>query len=236
MRALPDGRLVVQRERHNLKDRNAPQEASIDLFSSDLEYIKTIYRHEIRTDRYITDPVSTDFSVPFAPNVYFDVTHDGKVVIGYSEKYEIEIHDPDQGRVASFSHAYTPIEVTAKDKELYFEGMTTTIGDSSGVLSEKKGAPDYIVKNTEFPRHKPPFVGIHIDSEGNIWVLPYGPANNPDGPEMDVFDKRGQFLARVRIESGGAFPYRMVPLPSGFWTIKYTEDEEWSLVKYRVSG
>jgi len=236
MKALPDGRLVVQRMKLDFQNMNAPQEAFIDLFSSELEFIKTLYRHEIRTNTYITEPVHTNVPVPFAPDVYFDVTHDGRVVIGYSGEYEIEIHDPDKGMVATFSHQYTPVEVTAKDKELHFQGMTTTVGSPSGGISRKKGAPDYIVKNTEFPRHKPPFMNIRVDGEGNIWVLPYGPADNADGPEMDVFDKRGSFLGRVRIESGSSVPYRMIPLPSGFWTINFSKDEECSLVKYRISG
>jgi len=235
MRALPDGRFAVQREKVNRQDLNAPQEVFIDLFSSALEFIKTLYRHEIRRNQYITEPLRTNVPIPFAPQVYFDVTQDGKVVIGYSGKYEIEIHDPDKGKVAAFSHSYAPVEVTAKDKELYFGGMTVMMGGSSGATSQKRGAPEYIVKNTEFPRHKPPFVNIKVDVDGNIWVQPYGLTIDKDGPEMDVFDKQGRSLGRVRIEAGGAFPYWMVPLAEGFWTIKINEDGEWSLVKYRVS-
>ena len=106
MRALPDGRLVVQREKIDPRELNAPQEVTIDLFSSDLEFIKTLYRHEVRTNRFILDPIRTNIPVPFAPQVHFDLTPDGKVVIGYSGKYEIEIHDPDQGRIAAFSQSY----------------------------------------------------------------------------------------------------------------------------------
>ena len=235
MRALPDGRLVVQKEKSDIRDLNAPHEIFLDLYSSELDFIKTLYRHPIRRNKYITEPRRINVPIPFAPNVHWETTLEGKVIVGYSEKYELEIHDPDKGKIASFSHAYAPLEITDKDKEVYFQGMTVTFQGPGGGVQRQRGAPDYIVKNTDFPKHKPPFVNVKIDAEGNIWIQLYGLMISPEGPSMDVFDREGRALGKVRIERGGFFPYRMARLPKGFWTTRVDNDGEWCVVKYRIS-
>lgn len=40
-------------------------------------------------------------------------------------------------------------------------------------------------------------------------------------PGMDVFDC--------------AVPFKMAPLPGGFWTTRVNEEGEWTIVKYRIS-
>lgn len=235
MSALPDGRFVVQREVTNFQDPNAAQEVFIDLFSSELEFMKTLYRHVVRRNKYISEPVRTNVPIPFAAQVHYDITPDGKALIAHSGEYEIEVHDPDKGKVTSFTQSYTPVEVTAEDKELYFKGMVSSLGGPSGTVAQKQGAPDYIINNTEFPRTKPPFLDIKSDLEGNIWVQLNGPTITKGGPEMDVFNRQGQHIARVRIQPGGFFPYRMVPVPGGFWTIRHNEEGEVDLVRFRIS-
>lgn len=234
MRALPDGRFLVQKEKVDRQDLTAPQDMMIDLYSADLEFIKTVYRHEVRRNKYITEPRRTNVPIPFAASVYWGVDPDGKVIIGYSGRYELEIHDPDKGKTSSFSHSYTPIEVTAKDKELHFQGMVTTVGGPGGIVSRQAGAPDHIVRNTEFPRYKPAYHNIKIDAEGNIWVEPYHLDARKAEPRMDVFDSAGRFLGSVRIVDG-AVPFKMAPLPGGFWTTRVNEEGEWTIVKYRIS-
>jgi len=234
MRALPDGRFLVQKEKVNREDLKAPQEVLIDLYSPDLEFIKTIYRHEVRRNKYITEPRYMNVPIPFAAMVYWETSADGKIVIGYSGQYEIEVHDPDKGKTSSFSHSYKPFEVTSEDKELHFRGMSLAVGGPGGVVSEQRGAPDYIIRNTEFPRYKPAYHNIKIDAEGNIWVQPYALIATKAEPRMDVFDSAGRFLSNVRIVDG-AVPYRMAPLPGGFWTARINEDGEWTIIKYRIT-
>lgn len=234
MRALPNGRLLVQKEKVNREDLNAPQEMIIDLHSADLEFIKTIYRHEVRRNKYITEPRRTNVPIPFAASVFWEVLPSGKILIGYSGRYELEIHDPDKGKTSSFSHSYKPVEVTAKDKELHFQGMTFSVGGSGGIVSQQKGAPDFIVRNTEFPRYKPAYHDIKVDAEGNIWVLPYAPDARKAEMRMDVFDSAGRFLNSVRIVDGASL-FRMAPLLGGFWTISMNEEGEWTVVKYRIA-
>jgi hypothetical protein len=233
MRALPDGRFLVQREKFNLRDLNAPRDMVIDLYSSDLEFVRTIYRHEVRTNKYITEPRHINVPIPFAASVFWEVLPSGKVMIGYSGQYEFEIHDPDQGRTSSFSHPYVPVEVTAKDKEIYLQGMSTVIGNGAAVV-EQTGAPDYVVKNTEFPRYKPAYHDIAVDAEGNIWVQPYPQDPRRAEMKMDVFDSAGRFLSSVKVVEG-SIPFKMAPLPGGFWAASVNQDGAWIIVKYRIA-
>jgi streptogramin lyase len=235
VRALPDGRFLVQKEIVDFGNFNAPQICLLDLHSADLAYIKTLYRHEIRRNKYIREPMTSNVPVPFASIVHWAVLPDGKVVIGYSGSYEIEIHDPDKGKIASFPHAYDPVEVSATDRKAYFDGMTTSFTNGNGIVSTGKGAPEYIVKNTEFPKSKPPFSSIRTDAQGRIWVQLSRPAGEKAGDRMDVFDSRGRFIGAARIE-GGTFPYRMLPYPGGFWSFAMNDDGEWSVIKYRIAA
>lgn len=235
MRVLPDGRFIVHREIIDREDRTAPQDLRLDLFSPDLAFIKTIYRQPVRRNKYIAEPVRTNVPIPFSPYVHWDILPDGKIVIGHGDAYDIEIHDPDKGKLSTFSHAYTPVEVTAKDKDDWFAGMSFSQGDASGNRVVSRGAPDYIVKNTEFPRHKPPFIDLRVDAEGNIWVQPSQASGEAAGSRMDVFDTGGRFIAAVAIGAGGTFPGRMVPCPGGFWAATYADDGAVSIIKARIA-
>ncbi len=233
--AIPGGRFILERERANYDDPNAPQECFIELYSLDLEPVKIIYQRKVRRNKYITEPQRTNVPIPFSPRVHWDVTPDGEIVIGFSEKYEVEIYDPVKGKLSAFSRPYKPVEVTAEAKDLFFRNMTAVSGMMGGPTTTQRGAPDFIVKNTEFPKYYPPYNDLKVDSEGNIWVRPYV-ANAADASRFfDVFDRDGEFINRVRIEGEGLYPGRTAWTPKGFWTITMTKDEEYKIVKYKIS-
>ena len=236
MHALPDGRFVVQKEIVHREDPNAPQDLFIDLYSADLEFMKTIYERQVRRYKYVTDPRYPNISIPYAPYVYWDITPDGKIVLGYSEKYEVEVYNPDEGKMSSFSHAYTPVEVSAPDKDSFFRGITITTMTDRGERSVKRGAPDYMVKSTEFPKVFPPFHGLKVDSQGNIWVIPWTSQVQKAGAVFDAFGPDGKFLNRVHIENNEYSPYRPFWLPNGFWCTRANTDGEYRVVKYRITG
>ncbi len=234
MRALPDGRFIVQKEVFDFKDLNAPHESRLDLYSGDLVFLKTLYRHEIRQNKYISEPVRTNVPIPFAPDVRWSILPDGKIVVGYSGSYEIEIHDPDKGRLASFKHDYKPAEVTQRDKETYFQGMVSGYGGPGGTTMTK-GAPDHVIKNTEFPKFKPPFLDLKADGQGRIWVELYGTTASNESQPLDIFDSAGRFLGSVRI-TGDYSSYRLANIGDRFWARHMTKDEEWTVVKYGLEA
>jgi hypothetical protein len=235
-RALPDGRFLVEK---NLVDRQNPgfkEETLLDLYSASFDFLKTIYRREVRRHKPITKPVSMDLSLPFLPDVLWDILPNGQIAVGYSGSYKIEFHDPDNGIISAFNHPYKPIEVTAEDKKIHFDGVSYMTQDGSNAPPVlHRGAADYMIKNAEFPKFKPPFVGLRIDAQGRVWVQLSGPAMEKDGSRFDIFDRHGRFIGSISIKDG-YFPRRMLSCEDGFWTIRPTSEGEFTIVKYGIEA
>jgi len=236
MRALPDGRFVVQREIIHREDLNAPQDFILELYSSDLDFIKSIYERQVRRNKYVNEPRYGNIPIPFSPYVYWDITPDGKIVLGYSQKYEIEFYDVEKGKVSSFSHRYTPVEVGTQDKDQFFQGIMVATKTDTGEQNVKRGAPDYMIKNTEFPKIFPAFRDIKVDLQGNVWIIPWTSMSPKTGRIFDAFAADGKFLSRVQVEKDEFIPYRPFWLPDGFWCTRANADEEFRIVKYKITG
>ena len=232
IRPLPNGDFVFGMEKLYYRDLDKPQEYTIEIYSPELEPKKTLFSQQIWRNRYIQTPNFTNVPQPFAALVYWDVSPDGKIIVGFSESYTIEIYDSGKGKLSSFSHPYEPVKVTEQDKKQWFAQMTTT--GPSGVT---QGAPDYIVKNTTFPKHKPPYQHIMADSEGNILVFPYQRENVKNVKGFDAFDPQGKFISFVQIEGDVIFPYfSWVHFRENcFWFIEQDEEGLYRIVKYKIS-
>ena len=232
IRALPNGDFVIEKIKTYYGDNKKPQECIIEIYSQELERKKTLYTQEVWEDKYIITPESTNVPQPFAALVYWDVSPDGKIIVGFSESYTIEIYDSEKGKLSSFNHPYEPVKITEQDKKTWFAGLT-----SAGPNGVTQGAPDYIVKNTKFPKYKPPYQQIMVDSEGNILVFPYEEDNFKEFRNFDAFDYRGKFISNVQIEGELTFPYLARAIAKGnyFWFIDQNEEGLFRIVKSRIS-
>ena len=233
IRSLPNGDFIIERIKSFVKDNKKPQECNIEIFSPNLEYKKTIYNQEFWENRYITSPSLRNVPQPFAAKVYWDVSPDGKIIVGFSEKYTIEIFDSEKGRLSSFNHASDPIKVTKNDKEKWFSGITTTT--PNGI---KQGAPDHIVKNTKFPKYKPAFRYILVDGEGNILIFGHQKKSFEDIRYFDAFDPKGNFISNVQVVGDVFFPSSFSGVyirGKFFWFRKTDEDGLFKIFKYRIN-
>jgi hypothetical protein len=233
MRSLPDGDVIIGMEKTFFAEQDRPQEYTIDVFSPDLEHKKTVFSHEIWRNKYLRgDFGMTNVPQPFAPLVYWDVLPDGKVAVGFSKRYEIGIYDCEKGKLSTFTHPYKPIRVTEQDKKAHFAGMTFSSG---GVTVDK--IPDLLVKNTKFPKSKPAFNGILVDSQGNILVHAYRKNRDEMARYFDSFDSEGNFIANVQVIGDVSFPTSpwISFVGRSFWRTKTGEDELIKVVKYKIS-
>lgn len=230
MRTLPNGDLIVERETIYFADQNKPQDCSIGVYSPELERKKIVYTQPVWRNKYrIIESMGTNIIQPFSPLVYWDVSPDGKIVIGYSKNYEIGIFGAGGEKISSFNHPFEPIKVTAEDKEAFFAGMTYSSGGTV-----KQGAPDFIVKETEFPRTKPPFFNLVVDSEGNILVFPHRQNRDEENNDFDAFEPDGKFIANVQVIEGGPFPFEAIIRKGTFWAGKADKEGLMKLFKYRI--
>lgn len=234
MRSLPNGDIVIEKERIFYGEPNKPQECTIEILSPDLEHKKTIYSHEVWKNKFVRlEGGGGNVPQPFSSLVYWDVTPEGKIIIGFSKKYEIEIYNSDKEKISSFTHSYEPVKVTEEDKKVHFSGMAFSGGD--GVVSRK--VPDYVRKNTTFPKFKPAFWNIMVDSEGNILVFTYRENREEMSRYFDAFDSEGNFIANVQViddvpfpaRSGGSFLGRYI------WAARTGEDDLIKVIKYKIS-
>jgi hypothetical protein len=109
MRSLPGGENVVETERTIDADVRNPQECLISLYSAKMELVKTLYAKPLFRFKRIYDPGHAEVHQPYNPRVYWDVTPDGNIVIGFSETYEIAVYNPAKGKLFTFRHEYSPV-------------------------------------------------------------------------------------------------------------------------------
>lgn len=144
----------------------------------------TLFTHQVMRNKFRNiQGMFSNIMQPFSPDVYWDVVPDGRIVIGLAEDYTVQFHHPEKGLLSSFKHAYEPIRVTDQDKERFFSGIT--FGTSQGGSTE---LPEEIKKLTEFPKTKPAFDALLVDSEGNILVHTVRKASEDSAPRFDAFD------------------------------------------------
>jgi hypothetical protein len=200
-----------------------------------MEFVKTLYAKPLFRFRRIYDPGMAEVHQPYNPRVYWDVTPDGNIVIGFSETYEIAVYDPAKGKVFAFRHEYSPIRVTEEDKQSYFSAMNVAVLAADGTRTIRKGAPDFIIKNTTFPQLKPAFDGITVDSEGNIWVHPYQVNREAEKRFFDAFAKDGKYIGRVEISPPAEYPFSGTIIQHGyFWKIERDKDDVSRIIKYVI--
>ena len=126
--------------------------------------------------------------------------------------------------------------MTSDDKELYFKGMGFTFSSSSGASTTQRGAPDYILKLTEFPKFKPAYNFIRIDPENNIWIRPWSHSKQIGPASFDAFRPDGTFIGAVEIAKDSRLPNRIVRQGSCFWGITVDKDGEYTIAKMRIEA
>jgi hypothetical protein len=232
IRALGGSDVVIEFEKV-FTDSNKPQECVLKLFSNKLEFKKELYRHAVKKSKFISEPHFGEIEQPFPAMVLWDVSGNGNVALGFSGKYEIEIHDKDKGMVSRFSHSYKPVQVTEDHKKAFFSQHQESYfidGKRVTVL------PDFIKDNTIFPEFKPAFASIIVDSEGNILVRNYKEDDSETGSSyFDVFGPTGKFIRKVKVLGD----VNLITLKAGrdqnFWDIKMDKESNFIITKYQLS-
>jgi hypothetical protein len=235
LRALSSGEIVLETEEIYFSEPDKPQDCFLEILTPDLKPKKTIYSQAVLRNKYIrTQAGAFNVPQPFCPDVFWDVSPSGEIIVGFSGKYEISIFSSDGAKVSTFSHSYDPVKVTAEDEKSFFEGMSYTT--ETGV---QQGAPEHIVKNTTFPKFKPAFHALAVDSEGNILIQTYSKNEEEMNRFFDAFDARGKFIGRVCVEGETAFPgHWQKPsfIGRSVWFTKYSADELPKVIKFRISS
>lgn len=229
MQALPNGDILLQREVNYYHEKDKPQDILVQVFSPELELKKSLVKHPILKNIFRTiNGMFWNIIQPFSPYVYMSTTQDGKVIIGFSEDYSIQIHHPEKGLLSSFSHSYEPAKVTQQDKKKYFSNQT--YNTPQGRIE----APEEIKKLTKFPKTKPAFDSLFVDYEGNILVHPIQKNSEDTAPQFDAFTPQGQFIETVEMRGIEHFPRTVLMDKGSVWIIERDPDGTTKVVKYKM--
>lgn len=229
IRTLPTGDVLIEFEKTSFEP-DKPQQCIIKIFSKMLEFKETVYNRPFLSYKLVKKATVINVLQPFPALVHWEVspTDSNKIIIGFSERYVIEIHDRAKGKISTFQNKYEPIEVTKKDKENFFNELVFYVeGKRTNVSSGIK-------KLTSFPKFKPAFRLILADSEGNILVFPEKRWDQREN-YFDAFDSSGKFIQQVKILSD-INPMRLTPGKCGtFWSIDKNEDDEPIITRFKIT-
>ncbi len=234
LRGFSSGEIAVEKEKTFRNEPDKPQICMIDLYSPDLEFVRTIYKRELWRKKYIRtqDYGTTTLYFPYSADVSWDVMPDGRIIIGFSASYELEIYDRSGKRISVISHSYQPAKVTEKDKKDYFDSITFYRGGE-----RLNDVPDYITKYTEFPKHKPVYDNILVDTEGNICVVLNRENQEEMGKVFDAFSPEGKFLSQVQLKGDIILPsnrHVYVLHNRSLLLIKTGNDELYRIIGYKM--
>lgn len=236
LRGFPTGEIAVEMEKNYRNEPDRPQECRIDLYTSDLKFIRTIYKRDLWRKKYIrTKEFGTStLYFPYSADVRWEVFPDGRLIIGYSEDYELDIFDRSGRKISSISHRDDPVPVSEKDKKDYFDSL-----EFYRAGERLKEVPEYITKYTEFPKHMPVYKNILVDSEGNIWVVLSRGNQEEDGKVIEVFSPDGNFMSRVVLEGDVAFPDNRNAYflnKGNLFLIQTGDDDLYRVIQYKISS
>jgi len=140
----------------------------------------------------------------YTPQEAWGVDASGRVARVTPEPYRVVWYDGARATPGQ-TIPYTPIKVTAADKEAYKEAQrnSTPIAisfSSGGGTNRSSSGPASAagLPEPEFEETKPAFSGVQVSPDGEVWVARNLPASD-DKPLYDVFDGTGKLVRKVRL-------------------------------------
>ncbi|MCP4219154.1 MAG: hypothetical protein GY765_31250 [bacterium] len=176
----------------------------------------------------------TNINVPFTPDVYWGLLPGNKIVVGFSGQYKLDVIDAATMEKKSFSHSYSPIKITERDREGFFSCITR--GSQKGGTT-KRGASKFTRDHTEFPEYKPAFRGLLCDPEGNILMVCAKGNRYLNAKYLDAFDSNGNFISRVEVVNKDGFSLLhgyQFSKDKHLWTVERRDDVDSVIVKYKL--
>ena len=228
IKGLPDGGFVMEDVKYNYDRMDKPQDFRICVKGPGPGPEKDIYKRSILRTILVRLPQNavTGYTQPYCPNIYWSVSPNGRILIGFSDKYELEIHDPATGRMSVISRPWKPVGITAEDRKRVMDSMVLQENNST-ILNA-------IRKSIKFPDHKPSFDDVLFDPEGNILVHPI---TRGQAFVYDTFLSDGTFISRVEFFS--ASPrlegYKKCVADGAIFIIRADTDGNYAIERWRIT-
>ena len=125
--------------------------------------------------------------VPFSGGLFWQLSPNGTIWALITDQYRLFELTPDGDTLRTITRAFTPLPVTAADREKVPEDLKW-FTDQGGRIDLSK-----------IPDTKPPVGVFFIDDADHIWVQVTMPDEEDDGRVFDIFDPDGRYLGAVRL-------------------------------------
>lgn len=136
--------------------------------------------------------IQPSLSDMMSANFLFDLTEDGRLIWGVSDKYELNVFNLDGKPLKKILKDYKPVTINDEEKK----EMIVKYTGGSEVLPEGK----------TFPKYFTPIEEISVDEAGSIYVRTNERAEGGHGHFFDVFDPVGRFIAKVSLPAVRRLP------------------------------
>jgi len=203
--------------------REGEEKVEINLYSNNMEHIRTIYSgmeekvYTIGNGRSISS-----FGRPYWYITNCSIIPYEKVVFGKTDEYVLYINFLENNNTKKIEGKYNPVKVTKKDREDYFKIYINEY------TSKSKGRE--IKRRASFPKYKPPFKRIIIDDTGYMILVTYR-EDEEKGTECDLMDFEGNFIKKIYFKN---IPWRIRFKNGNIYSFKLTENEWYKAVRYRI--
>ena len=178
----------------------------------------------------MTDPVKINISVPYSPDVSWDVMPNGNIVIGFQKNYEIGVFDPGKGKLFSFKHQVKAIKITAQDKQKVYDSYRVVTAPG-----KVKEPPRKLLEKIPFPLYRPAFGRIIADPENNILVFPAMSVGDEKYSHFDTFDSSGRFIKKVQLKGEIDVPIKILfNSVHHIWCLHIEGWYDYTICKYRI--
>ncbi len=237
--ALAGGDFVLETEKVYFEPPDKPQDRKLIILGHDLELKKEIYARPVLRNKYMRDPDGerTNVLQPFCSDIHWSVSPRGTIIIGFSDRYELEIQDPAKGRIDGISRAWKPVAISSEDEREWFSSLTYSQSDKNGRQGIVKtgDVPDFIVKATVFPAFKPVFSQVFSDAEGNFLVRPF--SDDKSALVYDAFDPDGKFISQVEFYGfvQDSKEVAKQAYDGSFWSWDTRPDGNWLITRWHMA-
>jgi hypothetical protein len=184
-------------------------------------------------------------TVPFTPQVFWSFSPLGYFVGGLSTEYRIDLFRPD-APILRIERDWTPVPVTPAESEEQRRRAAENM---------RRQFPGWQWNGPPVPDTKPPFRGMFVSEEGNVWVL-VSRLGKPtmtvaeareeerrsgrpqirfrEPPAFDVFAPDGRFLGHVVVPQSFSTSPEPVVRADSVWAVARDELDIPRVVRFRV--
>ncbi|HEX7091302.1 MAG TPA: 6-bladed beta-propeller [Longimicrobiales bacterium] len=144
-------------------------------------------RDPVKRERFTSGDGRLIASVPFSGSLLWRLSPEGTIWALVTDAYRLFELTPDGDTLRTITRRFTPLPVTAADREDIDERLKW-FTDQGGRIDPSK-----------IPDTKPPVGRFFIDDADHIWVEVTMPDEQDTGRVFDIFDPDGRYLGAVRL-------------------------------------